>query len=146
VPVSDPYDLDRFVAAQDDRGIYRRAVAELRAGEKTGHWMWFVFPQIAGLGFSAMSQRYAISTLDEARAYLRHDILGPRLRECGEIVAATADRSAEDIFGGIDAQKLRSSMTLFLRADPAEPVFRAVLDRYYGGVPDAETDRRLVPG
>jgi uncharacterized protein (DUF1810 family) len=144
--VSDLYDLDRFVAAQDDGGTYRRAVAELRAGEKTGHWMWFVFPQIAGLGFSAMSQRYAIASLDEARAYLRHDVLGPRLRVCAGIVAATADRSAEDIFGGIDAQKLRSSMTLFLRADPAERVFRAVLDGHYGGVPDAETDRRLVPG
>ncbi len=144
--MSDPYDLDRFVAAQDDGGTYRRAVAELRAGQKTGHWMWFVFPQIAGLGFSAMSQRYAVSSLDEARAYLRHEVLGPRLRECAGIVAATRDRSAEDIFGGIDAQKLRSSMTLFLRADPAEPVFQEVLDRCYGGVPDAETDRRLVPG
>jgi uncharacterized protein (DUF1810 family) len=146
VPVSDPYDLDRFVAAQDDGGTYRRAVAELLAGQKIGHWMWFVFPQITGLGFSAMSQRYAISSLDEAQAYLRHDVLGPRLRECAGIVAATADRSTEDIFGGIDAQKLRSSMTLFLRADPAERVFRTVLDRYYGGLPDAETDRRLVPG
>lgn len=143
--MSDPHGLDRFVAAQDG-GVYLRAVAELRAGEKTGHWMWFVFPQIAGLGFSAMSQRYAISSLDEARAYLRHDVLGPRLRECAGVVAATADRSAEDIFGGIDAQKLRSSMTLFLRADPAEPVFRLVLDRFCGGVPDPETDRRLVPG
>jgi uncharacterized protein (DUF1810 family) len=144
--MSDPYGLDRFVAAQDDGGVYLRAVAELRAGEKIGHWMWFLFPQIAGLGFSAMSQRYAISSLDEAQAYVHHEVLGPRLRECAGVVAATADRSAEDIFGGIDAQKLRSSMTLFLRADPAEPVFRAVLDRFYGGVPDPETDRRLVPG
>jgi uncharacterized protein (DUF1810 family) len=131
------------VAAQDERGVYLRAVAELRAGQKTGHWMWFVFPQIAGLGFSAMSQRYAISSIDEARAYLRHEVLGPRLRECAGIVAGTTDRSAEAIFGAIDAQKLRSSMSLFLRADPTEPVVQAVLDRFYGGVPDAETDRLL---
>jgi uncharacterized protein (DUF1810 family) len=139
--MSDPYDLDRFVAAQDDDGVYGRAVRELRAGAKTSHWMWFVFPQIAGLGFSAMSRRYAVSTLEEARAYLRHPVLGPRLRECAGIVAATTGRSAEDIFGGIDALKLRSSMTLFLRADPDEPVFREVLARFFDGVPDPETDR-----
>jgi uncharacterized protein (DUF1810 family) len=140
---TDPYELDRFVAAQDSGGTYGRAVAELRAGRKTGHWMWFVFPQIAGLGLSATSRRYAISSLEEARAYLRHDVLGPRLRECAGVVAATTGRSAEDIFGGVDAQKLRSSMTLFLRADPDEPAFAKVLERYYGGVPDPETDRRL---
>jgi uncharacterized protein (DUF1810 family) len=140
---TDPYELDRFVAAQDSGGTYGRAVADLRAGRKTGHWMWFVFPQIAGLGLSATSRRYAISSLEEARAYLRHDVLGPRLRECAGVVAATTGRSAEDIFGGVDAQKLRSSMTLFLRADPDEPAFAKVLERYYGGVPDPETDRRL---
>ena len=139
-PYDDPYDLARFVTAQDSGGTYARAVTELRAGAKTSHWMWFVFPQIAGLGQSQLSRRYAISSLDEARAYLRHDVLGPRLRECAAIVA-TSHRGAGDIFGGIDAMKLRSSMTLFLRADPAEPVFDEVLRRHFGGVPDAETDR-----
>ena len=141
--MGDPFDLARFVAAQDSDGVYAGAVAELRAGRKTSHWMWFVFPQIAGLGFSSVSRRYGIASLDEARAYLRHEVLGPRLRECAGIVAATADRSAEDIFGGVDAQKLRSSMTLFHRADPAEPVFSRVLERCFDGVPDPETDRRL---
>jgi uncharacterized protein (DUF1810 family) len=143
---ADRYDLGRFVAAQDSGGTYPRAIAELRAGAKTGHWMWFVFPQIAGLGLSAMSRRYAISSLDEAREYLRHAVLGARLRECAGIVAASAARSAEQVFGGIDAVKLRSSMTLFGRADPGEPVFARVLDRYFGGVPDPETDRRLTIG
>jgi uncharacterized protein (DUF1810 family)/uncharacterized damage-inducible protein DinB len=139
-PYDDPYDLARFVTAQDSGGTYARAVAELRAGAKTSHWMWFVFPQLAGLGRSDVSRRYAISSLDEARAYLRHGVLGPRLRECAGIVAAS-DRDAGDIFGGIDAMKLRSSMTLFLRAEPAEPVFAEVLRRHFGGVPDPETDR-----
>jgi uncharacterized protein (DUF1810 family) len=143
---ADRYDLGRFVAAQDSGGTYERAVAELRAGAKTGHWMWFVFPQVAGLGLSAMSRRYAVSSLDEARAYLRHGVLGPRLRECAGIVAASPARSAGQIFGGIDAVKLRSSMTLFLRADPEEPVFARVLERYFDGVPDPETDRRLTIG
>ena len=138
----DPFDLARFVEAQDSGGVYDRAVAELRAERKTGHWMWFVFPQLAGLGFSAMSRRYAIASLDEARGYLRHDVLGPRLRECAGIVAAGA-RGPDDVFGGVDAQKLRSSMTLFHRADPAEPLFARVLERCFDGVPDPETDRRL---
>jgi uncharacterized protein (DUF1810 family) len=143
---ADRYDLGRFVAAQDSGGTYERAVAELRAGAKTGHWMWFVFPQVAGLGLSAMSRRYAVSSLDEARAYLRHGVLGPRLRECAGIVAASPARSAARILGGIDAVKLRSSMTLFLRADPDEPIFARVLERYFDGVPDPETDRRLTIG
>jgi uncharacterized protein (DUF1810 family) len=138
----DPYDLERFVAAQSG-GVYERALAELRRGSKTGHWMWFIFPQIAGLGFSAMSQRYAIASLDEARAYLAHPLLGPRLRECARAVAGAEGKTAEQIFGSIDAIKLRSSMTLFHRADPAEPVFTAVLQRYFEGVTDDETDRRL---
>jgi uncharacterized protein (DUF1810 family) len=124
--MDDPYDLERFVTAQDDLGMYDRALAELRRGMKTGHWMWYVFPQVAGLGMSAMSQRYGIGSLAEARAYLRHDVLGPRLRECASVVAATRGRTAEQIFGGIDAVKLRSSMTLFLRADPQERVFQQV--------------------
>ena len=135
------YDLKRFVVAQ--HGVYDDVVAELRAGRKTSHWMWFVFPQVAGLGRSGMSQQYAIRSLDEARAYLAHPVLGPRLRECAGLVLATPARSAEDIFGGIDAVKLRSSMTLFHRADPGEPVFVEVLERFYGGVPDAATDRIL---
>jgi uncharacterized protein (DUF1810 family) len=105
--------------------------------------MWFVFPQVAGLGHSHMSRTYAIASLAEARAYLRHPVLGPRLRECAAIVAGSAAGTATELFGGIDAQKLRSSMTLFLRADPAEPVFQRVLDRYFGGRPDSATDQRV---
>ena len=105
----DPYDLERFVAAQDAGGTYQRATAELRAGRKASHWMWFVFPQIAGLGRSPTSRRYSISSLNEARAYLDHPVLGERLRECAGIVTSLTGRSAEQIFGGIDAMKLRSS-------------------------------------
>jgi uncharacterized protein (DUF1810 family) len=141
--VDNSYDLERFVAAQDDYGSYDGALAELRAGRKTGHWIWYVFPQIAGLGLSAISQRYAIGSLAEAQAYLRHEVLGPRLRECASVVAATRDRTAEQIFGDLDAVKVRSCVTLFLRADPAEAVFQQVLDNHYGGVPDPGTDRRL---
>ena len=135
------YDLERFVAAQDS--VYPGVVAELRAGRKTGHWMWFVFPQVAGLGLSEMSRFYAIGSLDEARAYLAHPVLGPRLLECARTVLATEGRSAAAIFGSIDAVKLRSSMTLFHRAAPDEPVFSAVLDRYFEGVTDPATDERL---
>ena len=141
--MDDPYDLGRFVAAQDAYRSYEDATAELRRGRKTSHWMWFVFPQIAGLGFSPTSQRYAISSLDEARAYLAHPVLGPRLIECAGIVAATQGRTAEQIFGEIDAMKLRSSATLFLRAAPGEPVFARVLSQYFGGEPDPATDRIL---
>src|SRR5215218_6554907 len=141
--MSDAYDLERFVSAQDAGGTYARAVAELRRGRKTSHWMWFVFPQIAGLGRSEMSRRYAISSLDEAKAYLEHPVLGPRLRECAGIVAQAQGQSAEQIFGGIDAQKLQSSMTLFLRAAPDEPLFKQVLDQYFGGRVDSATDRRI---
>ena len=140
---TDPFNLERFVAAQDQGGVYDRALDELRRGRKTSHWMWFVFPQIAGLGQSQMSRTYAISSLDEARAYLRHPVLGPRLIECARIVANARAGSAEQIFGGIDAQKLRSSMTLFLRAEPSQAVFQQVLDRYFGGQPDPATDQRL---
>jgi uncharacterized protein (DUF1810 family) len=142
--MEDPYDLGRFVAAQDAGGTYEQATAELRRGRKTGHWMWFVFPQIAGLGYSQMSRRYAISSLQEARAYLAHPVLGPRLVECVTIVAQTQGRTAEQIFGGIDAQKLHSCVTLFLRADPGEPVFGDVLTRYFGDLADAATDERLT--
>ena len=135
-------DLERFVTAQDSAGTYRRAVAELRNGRKTSHWMWFIFPQIAGLGRSAMAQAYAINDLAEAQAYLAHPVLGPRLVECADIVASITGLTAEHIFGGIDAIKLRSSMTLFAHADPDQTIFQQVIDQYYDG-PDPETERRL---
>ena len=144
--MSDPYRLERFVAAQDRGGTYKRAVAELRGGAKVSHWMWFVFPQVAGLGFSAMSQRYAISGRAEAQAYLSHPVLGPRLTECARIVAGTEGRTADDIFGPVDSMKLRSSMTLFALAagEAGGAVFRQVLDRYFDGVPDEATVARLL--
>jgi uncharacterized protein (DUF1810 family) len=139
----DPFNLQRFVAAQDAGGTYERAIAELRGGCKTSHWMWFVFPQIAGLGYSPTSRTYAITSLAEARAYLAHPVLGPRLIECATILAGLPGRNAEQIFGALDAQKLRSSATLFMHAAPDVPVFRQVLDRYFGGVPDSATDERI---
>jgi uncharacterized protein (DUF1810 family) len=143
--MADPDDLARFVAAQNSGGTYEQAVAELRRGRKASHWMWFVFPQIAGLGRSGMAQRYAISSLAEARAYLQHNVLGPRLVECADIVASQPSRtvSAQDIFGSIDAMKLHSSMTLFARADPGQPAFAKVLDRYFDSEPDPATEQRL---
>jgi uncharacterized protein (DUF1810 family) len=141
--VSDTFQLQRFVDAQDHGGTYEAAVAELRAGRKRGHWMWFVFPQIAGLGHSPISRRFAISSLDEARAYLAHPILRPRLTESAAIVSGLRGRSAEEIFGETDAAKLRSSMTLFAHADPTNSVFQQVLDAYFAGEADAATDRLL---
>src|SRR5580700_11018506 len=128
--MDDLHRLERFVVAQDRGGTYRRAVAELRAGKKHSHWMWFVFPQLAGLGSSPMAQEFAIGSLAEAQAYLAHPVLGPRLAECAEIVAQTTDHTAEQIFGEVDALKLRSCVTLFHRAAPDEPAFGEVLDRY----------------
>lgn len=139
----DPDDLERFVVAQDADGAYLRAVLELRRGSKTSHWMWFVFPQLAGLGQSAMSKKFAINSLGQAQAYLRHPVLGPRLVECASILAQLRDRSAQQVFGGVDALKLRSSMTLFARAAPAEAAFEQVLERYFDGVPDPATDQLL---
>jgi uncharacterized protein (DUF1810 family) len=139
----DRFDLERFVRAQDNGRTYAGVLDELRRGRKTGHWMWFVFPQIAGLGHSAMSKRFAISSLEEAVAYLGHAVLGPRLIECaGLLVGTAAGPTAEQIFGSVDAQKLHSSMTLFMRAAPHQPVFAAVLDRYFEGRPDLSTDQR----
>ena len=135
-------DLERFVSAQDSDGTYRQAVSELRSGRKTSHWMWFIFPQIAGLGRSAMAQAYAITDLTEAKAYLEHPVLGPRLLECAEIVASHRGLTAEQMFGGIDSIKLRSSMTLFAYADPEQPIFQQVIDQYFAG-PDPETERRI---
>ncbi|MGH9104256.1 MAG: DUF1810 domain-containing protein [Acidimicrobiales bacterium] len=138
------YDLERFVRAQDAGGSYGRAVEELRRGRKESHWIWYVFPQVAGLGRSDISRRYAISSLGEARAYLRHRVLGPRLRECAGIVVAVEGSSAAEIFGPLDAQKFRSCMTLFHRAAPSEALFRLALERYFDGDPDPATDRFLA--
>jgi uncharacterized protein (DUF1810 family) len=143
VETPERFDLRRFVAAQDDGGSYRSAVSELSAGRKTTHWMWYVFPQIAGLGQSPASKRYAISSVAEASAYLAHPVLGPRLLECAGILTALTGRTAEEIFGGIDAMKLRSSMTLFRHAAPDDPVFGSVLSQYFGGVADAATERLI---
>lgn len=131
------------MAAQDAGGTYGRALAELRAGRKVSHWMWFVFPQIAGLGMSPTSRHFAITSLGEARAYLAHPVLGPRLVEIAQVVAAIGGRTAQQVFGGIDAQKLHSSMTLFRRADPSQPVFGQVLESYFDGRPDPATDALL---
>ncbi|HUA05697.1 MAG TPA: DUF1810 domain-containing protein [Solirubrobacteraceae bacterium] len=144
--MADPYGLERFVVAQNEGGTYDAAVGELRAGRKRSHWMWFVFPQIAGLGQSPTSRHFAISSLEEARAYLAHPALGPRLIDAARIVAKLDGLTAEEIFGGIDAIKLRSSMTLFAYADSANPIFGQVLDAYFGGVPDEATERLLGAG
>ena len=133
----DKYDLTRFVDAQ--AGVYDRALEELRRGRKESHWMWFIFPQLAGLGVSAMSERYAIRGRDEARAYLAHAILGPRLTECTDALLALDGRSASQIFGSPDDVKLRSSATLFAQVSSAGSVFHRVLDLYFGGSPDGRT-------
>jgi uncharacterized protein (DUF1810 family) len=130
------YHLQRFIDAQSRDGTHAHALAELRAGRKVSHWMWFVFPQRAGLGQSAMSRTYAIDSPEEARAYVEHPVLGPRLVECAEALLTHEDRSAREIMGEVDAVKLRSSMTLFARAAPEQPVFGRVLDRYFEGAPD----------
>jgi len=135
-------DLDRFVRAQDP--VYETVLRELRGGRKETHWMWFVFPQLRGLGRSEMARFYGIASLHEAHVYLVHPVLGSRLRECATIVAASPATSATAIFGGTDAQKLRSSMTLFHRAGPDEPVFLRVLEKHYGGAPDPRTDELLA--
>jgi len=126
----DRFDLSRFVDAQ--YRSYERALAEIRRGAKTSHWMWFVFPQIAGLGHSPMAQRYAIGSLEEARAYLAHPVLGARYRECMSALQDLPMTSADAVFGSVDAVKLRSSLTLFAEAS-AEPLFPAAIDRWFGG-------------
>jgi uncharacterized protein (DUF1810 family) len=138
----DPYDLDRFVTAQ--ASVYADVVAELEAGRKESHWMWFVFPQVRGLGFSPMAHRYGIASLDEARAYLAHPVLGPRLRECASLMLRHRGQAAEDILGSPDDLKLRSSMTLFAQAAPDEPAFREILTEFYGGKPDERTRTLLA--
>lgn len=135
--MADPYDLNRFVVAQAP--VYDTVLAELRGGRKRTHWMWFIFPQYAGLGSSAMAERFAIASLDEAQAYLRHPVLGPRLTECAEALLGVTGRTASEIFGSPDDLKLRSSATLFARAAPPGSVFERLLARYFGRAPDSRT-------
>jgi len=135
--MSDPFDLQRFVAAQD--GVIDAVRAELRAGRKRSHWMWFVFPQLSGLGASSTARFYGIATLEEARAYLAHPVLGVRLRECCALMLAVPDRSAHEILGSPDDLKFRSCLTLFSLAAPHEAVFGACLQRFYRGEPDPRT-------
>jgi uncharacterized protein (DUF1810 family) len=139
----DPYDLDRFVVAQ--RTSYERALGEIKAGRKHSHWMWYVFPQLAGLGFSATSKRYAIKSLDEARAYLSHPVLGPRLAQCASAALAVEGRTAWEIFDSPDDVKLRSCATLFAAVAGRDSVFQRLLDKYFDGAPDSETLRLLEP-
>ncbi len=141
IPMNDPYHLQRFVDAQEP--VYAQVTAELRAGRKRSHWIWFIFPQIAGLGYSGMAVRYAISSREEAAAYSQHLILGPRLRECTQLVMLTEGRSIEQILGFPDDLKFRSSMTLFARASLDNEVFRAALRKYFGGEEDPLTVERL---
>ena len=138
---ADSYDLQRFLEAQDD--TYPRALSEIRQGRKRTHWMWFVFPQVAGLGSSATAAFYAIKSRDEALAYLAHPVLGARLRDCARALLSLSGASASDIFGYPDDLKLRSSMTLFESVSPPDSVFTQVLDRYFGGEPDERTLRLL---
>jgi uncharacterized protein (DUF1810 family) len=134
----DPYDLRRFIEAQ--AGVYDRALAELKSGRKRTHWMWYIFPQVEGLGHSPTAKRYAIKSVEEARRYLEHPVLGPRLRACAEALLAVEDRSASEIFGYPDTLKLRSSMTLFAQvADDSPTVFDRVLEKYFQGEPDTRT-------
>jgi uncharacterized protein (DUF1810 family) len=142
--MDDPHDLARFLDAQAP--VYEQVLAELRAGRKRSHWIWFIFPQIAGLGHSAMAQRYAIASLDEARAYLAHAVVGARLRECSQLVLAVKDRTIHDIFGSPDDMKFRSCMTLFRAADPAEAMFEQCLKKYFNGEADPQTLRFLDAG
>ena len=135
--VDDRFRLQRFVDAQEP--VYETVLVELRIGRKRGHWMWFIFPQIVGLGRSAMAQRFALSSLEEASAYLAHPVLGRRLRECAMLVAGIPGRSITEIFGNPDDMKFRSSMTLFARAAPDEPIFATCLRQYFGGEPDPQT-------
>jgi uncharacterized protein (DUF1810 family) len=142
--VNDPFRLRRFEIAQDEGGTYVAAVSELRVGRKVSHWMWFIFPQISGLGQSSISRTYAITSLAEAEAYLQHPVLGSRLIECTRTLTEVTGRTAQDILGATDAMKLRSSMTLFARAAPDPAPFQRVLNDYFDGVVDAATENRLA--
>ncbi len=143
--MDDPYDLQGFLDAQDFADTYLDAVHELRQGHKRSHWMWFVFPQVTGLGHSPTAQRFAISGRPEAFAYLEHPVLGRRLRECAEVLTKLAETDPVKVFGPVDAQKLRSSMTLFHLAVPDERVFHEVLDQYFAGATDEATTSRVDP-
>ena len=141
----DPFNLSRFVDAQE--GIYERALSEIRGGQKRSHWMWFIFPQFNGLGFSEISKRYAIKSLAEAEAYLHHPVLGPRLVECAEAALAVKGRTATEVFGSPDDMKLRSCATLFGQVSPRGSAFERLLDQYFGGSPDERTLQLItVPG
>ena len=139
--MADPFNFERFVDAQAP--VYDEVRRELMAGRKQGHWMWFIFPQIAGLGQSPMSICFAIGSLNEAKAHLAHSVLGARLRECAQLTLDVGGRSARDIFGSIDEMKFRSSMTLFAEAAPDEEVFQRCIDKFFGGSPDSATLARL---
>jgi uncharacterized protein (DUF1810 family) len=139
--MNDPYNLNRFIRAQS--GIFDEVVAELQAGKKHGHWMWFVFPQLQGLGRSEVARQYSITSIAEARAYLQHEILGPRLRECSRLVSIIQNQSIEEIFGWPDCLKLHSSMTLFARSTSDNQIFLLVLEKYFNGVEDQQTLDRL---
>jgi uncharacterized protein (DUF1810 family) len=139
--MTDPFNLKRFVDAQAP--VYEQVRRELQAGRKESHWMWFIFPQIAGLGHSPMSVRFAIASLDEAKAYLAHSVLGARLRECARLTLDVEGKTARQIFGSIDEMKFRSSMTLFARAAPDEEVFQRCLDKYFAGASDPATSARV---
>ena len=141
--MSDRFDLQRFVQAQNNDGTFDQALRELHAGRKHSHWMWFVFPQVSGLGSSPMAQHYAVTGLEEARAYLAHAVLGRRLVECARALTALEETDAVRVFGPVDCQKLQSSMTLFALAAPDEPAFRQVLDHYFGGELDEGTTSRV---
>jgi uncharacterized protein (DUF1810 family) len=139
--MDDPYNLQRFVDAQNP--VFAQVCSELRAGQKTSHWMWFIFPQIAGLGSSSLARKYAISSLDEAKEYLNHPVLGSRIRECAQLVLSLDGRTIGEIFGTPDDLKFRSSLTLFAHAEPAEQLFQAALRKYFGGHEDPLTLARL---
>ncbi|HEY3623291.1 MAG TPA: DUF1810 domain-containing protein [Roseiarcus sp.] len=139
--MADPFNLQRFVDAQAP--VYEQARRELKAGRKESHWMWFIFPQIAGLGQSPMSIRFAIASLDEAKAYLAHPVLGARLRECALLTLDVEGKSAREIFGSIDEKKFRSSMTLFARAALDDDIFQRCIDKYFGGGSDPATLARV---
>jgi uncharacterized protein (DUF1810 family) len=139
--MADPFNLERFVDAQAP--VYAQVRREMEAGRKQSHWMWYIFPQIAGLGQSPMSVRFALRSLDEAKAYLAHPVLGSRLRECAGLTLAVEGRSARDIFGSVDEQKFRSSMTLFAAAAPGETLFQRCIDKYFAGACDPATLAKL---
>jgi uncharacterized protein (DUF1810 family) len=139
--VADPFNLRRFVDAQAP--VYDQVRRELKVGRKQSHWMWFIFPQIAGLGQSPMSVRFAIASLDETKAYLAHPVLGARLRDCAQLTLDVEAKTAREIFGSIDEMKFRSSMTLFARAAPDEDIFQRCIDKYFAGASDPATSARI---